>query len=305
MTEQLKYFYNWSGLSDKQFYSVVREFVDNGCNKFVITDPLLKELINSPERVDFLRKLCKDMSVEFSSVHGLDGKGFDLNCSDRSRRPDMFKDHIRAMETAVSFGCKTYVVHVGAAEYCYDRVPLDVLRPLALDALENLLPAAEKCGIIIAVENSQEPTNTAAEVMDLVNKIGDHPNIGTCYDTGHANLLASAPWKTVDKYEPYFEKCWWDGGLKQEDNAIELMRDTIVTCHIHDNSGYGDLHGMPFDGTIDWAELMPKLFDCPRMIDYQTEVIFEYGQNWAGRLLAPVGGYSIKKLADTFRKLGF
>jgi hypothetical protein len=31
----------------------------------------------------------------------------------------------------------------------------------------------------------------------------------------------------------------------------------------------------------------------------------EYGQNWAGKLLAPTGGYSIRKLTDTFRKLGF
>ena len=83
------------------------------------------------------------------------------------------------------------------------------------------------------------------------------------------------------------------------------MKDQIVTCHIHDNLGLGDLHGMPFDGTINWAELMPKLFSCPRMIDYQTEVNFESGRNWAGELLAPAGGYSIRRLADTFRYLGF
>jgi hypothetical protein len=62
---------------------------------------------------------------------------------------------------------------------------------------------------------------------------------------------------------------------------------------------------MPFDGTINWRELMPKLFDCPRMIDYQTEVCFDDGCNWAGKLLAPAGGYSIRRLADTFRYLGF
>ena len=62
---------------------------------------------------------------------------------------------------------------------------------------------------------------------------------------------------------------------------------------------------MPFDGTIDWRELMPKLFACPRMIDYQTEVCMKDGENWAGKLLAPPGGYSIRRLTDTFRYLGF
>ena len=83
------------------------------------------------------------------------------------------------------------------------------------------------------------------------------------------------------------------------------MRDGIVTCHIHDNNGYNDLHGMPFDGTIDWTTLMEKLRSCPRMIEFQTEVCFNYGLNWAGPLLAPKGGYSIRRLTDTFHSLGF
>ena len=141
--------------------------------------------------------------------------------------------------------------------------------------------------------------------MDLINKFDNHPNIGACYDTGHANCMASAPGKTPDKYEPYFAKCWWENGVEQEDDALETMQSQVVTCHIHDNTGYGDLHGMPFDGTINWAELIPKLKNCPRMESYQTEVVFDYGENWAGKLLAPAGGYSVRRLADTFRKLGF
>ena len=83
------------------------------------------------------------------------------------------------------------------------------------------------------------------------------------------------------------------------------MKDGIVTCHIHDNNGYNDLHGMPFDGTIDWPILMEKLKSCPRMIEFQTEICFETGVNWAGPLLAPKGGYSIRHFVETFHKLGF
>ena len=305
MSKQLHYYYNWGNLSHEDFYRTLREFVDNDCHYFVINSTLLKKLIADDEEVKFLHQVCSDMEVKFSAVHSICGRGFDLNTTDPERRPEMIKDHIKAMEIASEFGCRSYVLHVGAAHYCYDRVPLEVLRPLALDSLEKLLPTAEKLNMILAVENSFEKSNSAKEVMDLINKFDNHPNIGACYDTGHANCMASAPGKTLDKYEPYFAKCWWENGVEQEDNALELMQDQIVTCHIHDNSGYGDLHGMPYDGTIDWPLLIPQLKKCPRMESYQTEVEMEYGTNWAGKLLAPVGGYSIKRLADTFQRLGF
>ena len=50
---------------------------------------------------------------------------------------------------------------------------------------------------------------------------------------------------------------------------------------------------------------MPKLRACPEMESFQIEVCWDWGENWAGKLLAPVGGYSIKHLTETFRKLGF
>lgn len=305
MKRELSYYYNWTRLSDEDFYRAVREFIDNGCRRFVITNPLLAQLVESEERIAFLRKLCSEMEVEFTSVHALFGRNYDLNCTDPATREKMFVTHSKAMEIAASFGCKTYAIHVGAAEYCYDHVPLDVLRPLAIDAVERLLPAAEKTGMVIAVENSQEPSNTAAEVIKIIAPFKDHPNVGVCYDTGHANMLASAPGKTFDQYQPYMAKCWWETGIQHEDNALAMLKEHIVTCHIHDNLGLGDQHGMPFDGTIDWRKLMPELFSCPRMIDYQTEVCLDAGTNWAGPLLAPAGGYSIRRLAETFRYLGF
>ena len=75
---------------------------------------------------------------------------------------------------------------------------------------------------------------------------------------------------------------------------------TSFTCHIHDNNGYNDLHGIPFDGTIDWTTLMEQLRSCPRMIEFQTEVCFDYGLNWAGPLLAPKGGRLFHPTADRY-----
>ena len=87
--------------------------------------------------------------------------------------------------------------------------------------------------------------------------------------------------------------------------AVETMRDHIVTCHIHDSSGCGDRHRMPFDGSIDREELMPKLRSCPRMDEFQTEVRFDEGADRAGKPPSPPGGYSIRRLTETFTRLGF
>lgn len=305
MKKHLHYYYPWHTLSDECFYRVIREFVDNSCNHFVITDMLLKNMLDNPDREKFMHKLCHDMQVEFSAVHGLDAKGFDMNTTDPDRWQGLIADHTKAMQIAAGFNCKSYVVHVGAAHYCYDHVPLDDLRKLALKTLERLLPEAEKLGLIIAVENSFEKPNSAKEVLGIVNHFRGTKAVGVCYDTGHANCMASAPGKDKSKYEPYFPVCWWENGVEWEDGAIQLLKEKIVTCHIHDNNGYGDLHGMPFDGTINWKELMQELFSCPNMIDFQTEVCYNSGDNWAGKLLAPEGGYSIRRVVDTFRYLGF
>ena len=305
--DRLSFNYGWPGLLEQpdRFRAAVREFLDNGVRRFVINSGLLKQMVESQEKADFLHQICKEMDVEFCSVHALDGNDYDLDIPTPERRPAMFRDHIRAMEIASGFGCPTYTIHVGAAFYCYKHIPLTTLRPLALETLEKLLPTAEKLGMVIAVENSFEKPNSAREVIGLVNHFAGNPAIGVCYDTGHAHCMASAPGKDKSKYEPYFPVCWWENGVEWEDDALELLQDQVVTCHIHDNNGYGDLHGMPFDGTIDWRALMPKLFACPRMIDFQTEVCMKDGQNWAGKLLAPPGGYSIRRMVDTFRYLGF
>ena len=306
MGKPLHYYYSyWSELPEKMFRAVVREFLDNGADKFVITCPLLQEMLENREREEFLHRVCREMHVQFSAVHAPYGKEYDLNIPGAECRENMFATHIRAMQIAAGFGCRTYTIHMGAYHYCTEHVPLETLRPLARETLDKLIPTAQKLGMVIAVENSFEKPNSARETLDLIKQYEGEPAIGVCYDTGHAHCMASAPDKDKSRYQSYFPLCWWEEGVIFEDNALELLKDHVVTCHIHDNDGYGDLHGMPFDGTIDWEKLMPGLFSCPRMLEYQTEVNLCDGDNWAGHLLAPAGGYSIRRLTETFQKLGF
>ena len=118
--DRLSFNYPWTNVIDdpSAFRAAVREFLDNGVRRFVIGSGFIKQLIQSPEKAEFLHKVCREMNVEFCSVHGMDGNDYDLNIPVPERRPAMFQEHIRAMETAAEFGCRTYTVHVGAAFYC-------------------------------------------------------------------------------------------------------------------------------------------------------------------------------------------
>ena len=76
MIKKLAYDYKFEKLAGYDFRSKVREFLDNGASRFVIKSTLLKQMIEDKERIEFVHKVCHDMNVEFSSVHGLDGKSY-------------------------------------------------------------------------------------------------------------------------------------------------------------------------------------------------------------------------------------
>ncbi len=305
MKQGLSFYYNWKDVPDDLFRRLLREFADHGVKSMVFTNVLAERALDEKDFPAFLKKTAKELNLEFVSMHAPFGPDQDLNTPVMEARENMIDRHLRAMRIAAESGSLTYTVHIGAYHHCYNHVPLDTLRPLAVETLERLIPEAEKLGIVIAVENSFEPPNSAAEVLNLVKNFSSSPAAGVCFDAGHANCMATAPGKKLEFYSQNMRNRWWENGIIPEDNAMETLRDFIVTTHLHDNDGYSDLHGMPGDGTINWPETVAGLRSCPRMLEYQTEVSPQDGENWAGKLLAPPGGYSIKQLVEVFRNLGF
>ncbi len=303
MDSKLSFAYPWKILTDEMYPRIIREFLDNGVDCFVLTQTLTDRARLEPDFKAFLEKLQREFHCRFVSAHAPFGRDYDLNIPEG--RENMINAHIKAMEIAAEFGSQTYTLHVGAAHYCHDHIPLEPLRKNAFASLDRLVPEAERIGIIIAVENSFEPPNTPHEVKALITPYLSSPAIGVCFDTGHAQVMATAPWKKLECYPAYVQNSWWEHGIINEPNALEILKDWVVTTHIHDNNGYSDLHGMPGDGTIDWVNQMAQLRACRKMLEFQTEVYLLDGHNWAGDLLAPVGGYSVKRLVDTFRDLGF
>lgn len=285
----LSHFFPWKKINDDFVTNILCEFADNGAESVVLTDEWGKRLVKEPGFYTTLLGWLRESGMKIFECHGLWSIAYDLNITDRPRRRAMIEEHKLCMEYAADLGCRTYVMHIGAFDCYYKDTTLEEMRRLAVESLEKLIPAAEKLGIIIAIENSFEPSNTPDEVLYFLNNFNT-PVLGCCFDTGHANIMAKTPGKDPAKYASYMNVCW-KSGVVEEADAFGKLAPHIVTCHLHDNDGYGDAHNLPGTGTIDWKTLIPALKNCPRIVSMQNET--------------SAGAYhvSIAKLCRTFDEL--
>jgi sugar phosphate isomerase/epimerase len=107
-------------------------------------------------------------------------------------------------------------------------------------AMKTLDEAAELCrrtGVRIALENLAVPGH--AHLLGTLLDTYDADYIGLCYDTGHANLMCRR------------------GG--SEADILTSHPERLIALHLHDNEGVRDQHLLPFDGTIDWHDLVSAL----------------------------------------------
>ena len=285
----LSHFFPWKKINDDFVTNILCEFADNGAESVVLTDEWGKRLVKEPGFYTTLLGWLRESGMKIFECHGLWSIAYDLNITDRPRRRAMIEEHKLCMEYAADLGCRTYVMHIGEFDCYYKDTTLEEMRRLAVESLEKLIPAAEKLGIIIAIENSFEPSNTPDEVLYFLNYFNT-PVLGCCFDTGHANIMAKTPGKDPAKYASYMNVCWKNGVVEEAD-AFGKLAPHIVTCHLHDNDGYGDAHNLPGTGTIDWKTLIPALKNCPRIVSMQNET--------------SAGAYhvSIAKLCRTFDEL--
>lgn len=117
----------------------------------------------------------------------------------------------------------------------------------------RLVPVLEETGVGIALENVcyvqgyNRYFAVAEELAQLVDAL-DHRLIGACWDTGHAHV------QKVDQA-----------------SSIRLLGSRLKATHIHDNNGERDQHLLPYQGTIDWTELVGALKEIRYSGDFTYE----------------------------------
>lgn len=124
----------------------------------------------------------------------------------------------------------------------------------------RVVRTAEREGIRIAFENTEGPEYLAA----LMEAFRGEAHVGFCWDTGHEHCY----------------NCF---------DIAALYGERMIATHLNDNLGvwdFGgeitcrdDLHLLPFDGAIDWADIAHRL----NRSNYQGILTFEVKRTDTGR----------------------
>ena len=84
-------------------------------------------------------------------------------------------------------------------------------------------------------------------LVDLVDAL-NHPLIGACWDSGHAEI------QHLD-----------------QGSALRALGPRLKATHIQDNDGFADQHLLPYHGHTDWTAVVGALYD----IGYQGAFCYE------------------------------
>ncbi|MCK4591734.1 MAG: sugar phosphate isomerase/epimerase, partial [Candidatus Latescibacteria bacterium] len=206
--------------------------VQNGVEMVTINDNDLF-LDASDERLLEIRKIFEDVGIEIHSVHAPSSKS--LTSSDsrlRSQSLEKFSRLIRQLSIA---RVGIMVHHGGTVE---DDNHQSSAFSMVLDSLGHLVKVAEENKVVLALENDSyrdgyprgfcSNSQTILEILDNI----DSPWLKACFDTGHAHIN--------------------EGMQETIKDAVRNLGDRIVTIHMQDNDGFGDLHLQPGYGTINW-----------------------------------------------------
>ncbi|HXQ25123.1 MAG TPA: sugar phosphate isomerase/epimerase family protein [Candidatus Acidoferrales bacterium] len=166
------------------------------------------------------------------------GSGLPVSISEpeRIRRQEAVDEVKRALDVAETIPFRYLVQHLGSSRQAADSRNRDA----AFGSLEHLAAFAKQRGVTIALENTPSEIGAPASLLQFV-KETHLRDLRFCFDVGHAHL---------------------DGGV---DADFSLMRDLVVTTHVHDNHGEKDEHLLPYEGGIDWDAAFTALASAPEM----------------------------------------
>ena len=252
---------------------MLNEMAANGIRNVVLGSKMISAILSNPGFESELAGEVEAVGMKFVDSHSPFGYELNLNVPDPGLRRRMVYTNCLAMEIAASLGVDTIAVHIGSNhEPPLSDFPIKVHFDRIRDALDQLLPVAERLGITICIENIWFPINTADRLLEIKAAF-DTPALGFCYDSGHANILAQAP-AHVPGSEVWQQ--WQNSGCGEpplETRTLEKMLPHVVNCHLHDNDGSHDQHLIPGRGNIDWTHIIALLKQAPRLKCIQSEVL--------------------------------
>ena len=196
--------------------------------------PLMQD--NWREAVAALQAEADALGMTFVQAHSEGGNPFWHN---EEKVAYLKASTLRSFEICGALGIPHTVIHPGHDTGLTKEQWFEKNR----DFYNELLPAAERYGVEILIENSAAVcldgryyANTGAEMREFLSFVGS-PHLHACWDTGHANCEGT-------QYE-----------------HIKALGEELHAIHYNDNRGAHDDHLLPFFGTVNHDEVLHALLD--------------------------------------------
>lgn len=216
------------------------------------------------EHIKELAAWFKTEGVEFHSMHSPIYMSNDFRSGerplnivdlDKPSRIEAMDEIKRAVEVAEHMPFRFLIQHVGKSDELDDPRKFEN----ALSSVEHLRAFCRQLGVTLLLENTPNDLATPEKLKELLRSL-HYPDLGICFDTGHAHLMSSVH------------------------QAFGILEDRIRSTHIHDNRRDRDAHLWPGDGTIAWGDTMQAMREAPQVPALLLEIEGQEGMDVAGKM---------------------
>jgi len=139
----------------------------------------------------------------------------------------------KGIEDCAYHGIPTVVIHPTSKGIIpLPDVPLGQTN-IGIERMKRIAGLAERFEVNVAIENMQSP-----EYIGYILENVKSDRLGFCYDSGHHSCF------TPDA------------------DLLTKYGHRLAALHIHDNDGTSDAHTLPFEGSINWADIGAKIRAC-------------------------------------------
>lgn len=202
-------------------------------------------------------KLCNDFNLKIENVH-MHYRTINKLWKDDIEGENYFADLLARVDRIAKLNIKTVVVHTVSGPPIF---PCPDINEIGLKRMQALAEHCKTKDIKIAIENTD---NTSIRHLRYLLDNLNYDNVGFCFDSGHNNLFT------------------------KHDNLLNRYSDRLFAIHLHDNFGVWDnalgwkkcdKHLIPFDGKIDWQQLMHEL----SLTSYTGPLTLELHKDFSGQ----------------------
>lgn len=170
----------------------------------------------------------------FEQVGPTDRRWFSAVDPEPRVREEAIDELKRSLEIAEHLRIAYAVLHLGN--------PGDPFHPVHFDyAYAALETVRAFSGVQVLIENIPNEISRLDRIQEWM-EVAKVADVGICYDSGHGNI--------------------------QDENGPLA---NILATHLHDNDGERDQHLWPFEGTINWPQLVDRLISAR----YEGTLLFE------------------------------